>query len=143
LNAGVRVEPNDASSMAQILAPGLNEPAIQTQPGANNYTLRGLNILPVDAAALVDTLVTIGDGSSNQSSASNLPNNIILDQCYIHGWDGQSIKRGVALNDGDGATSKSGVYNSYVSNFKLVNQDAQAIAGWNGPGPYTIENNYL
>jgi len=24
-----------------------------------------------------------------------------------------------------------------------VGQDAQAIAGWNGPGPYLIENNYL
>ncbi|MEP6918718.1 MAG: hypothetical protein ABJC89_23970, partial [Acidobacteriota bacterium] len=33
--------------------------------------------------------------------------------------------------------------NSYVSDIKAVGQDTQAIGGWNGPGPYTIENNYL
>src|SRR6266404_3050571 len=92
LSAGVRVGPSNAPSMAQILAPGLNQAAIQTQPGANYYTLRGLNILPVNASAVVDTLVTIGDGSSSQTSTSTLPNNIILDQCFIHGYDGQGIK---------------------------------------------------
>jgi hypothetical protein len=142
LSPGVRVGPNDASAMAQILSPGFGLPAIQTQPGASFYTFRGLNILPINSSAQVDTLVTIGDGSSNQASAGYLPNNIILDQCFIHGWDGQGIKRGVGLNDG-APGSKTGVYNSYVSNFKLQGQDSQAIAGWNGPGPYTIQNNYL
>jgi hypothetical protein len=71
-----------------------------------------------------------------------LPNNIQIDQCFIHGWDGQQIKRGVALNDG-GAGSKTGVYDSYISDIKLSGQDSQAIAGWNGTGPYTIQNNYL
>jgi hypothetical protein len=141
LSDGIRVSPSNASSMAQILAPSYY-PAIQTQPGSNYYILRGLNILPVNSSAVVDTLVTIGDGSSNQASTTNLPNNIQIDQCFIHGWDGQQIKRGVALNDG-GPGSKTGVYNSYVSDFKLSGQDSQAIAGWNGTGPYTIQNNYL
>jgi hypothetical protein len=35
------------------------------------------------------------------------------------------------------------IQNSYISDFKSTYQDAQAIAGWNGPGPYTIYNNYL
>src|SRR5579871_5395158 len=142
LAPGVRVSPSNAPAMAEILAPGSNLPAIQTQPGASYYTFRGINILPINSSAQVDTLVTLGDGSSAQTSPSTLPNNLILDQCYIHGWDGQLIKRGVALNDG-APGSKTGVYDSYVSDFKLVGQDSQAIAGWNGTGPYTIQNNYL
>lgn len=35
------------------------------------------------------------------------------------------------------------VINSYLSDFKEVGADSQAIAGWNGPGPFAIENNYL
>ena len=47
-------------------------------------------------------------------------------------------KRGIALN-----SASTIISNSYVSDIKAVGQDTQAIAGWNGPGPYTIENNYL
>ena len=114
--------------------------AIQTQPGANYYLLRGLEILPVNSSAAVDTLVMLGDGATNQSAG--IPSNIEIDQCYIHGWDGQSIKRGVALND-TGSTGQNGVLSSYISNIKALGQDSQAIAGWNGPGPFTITNNYL
>ena len=35
------------------------------------------------------------------------------------------------------------VINSYLSDFKEVGADSQAISGWNGPGPFKIENNYL
>src|SRR5262249_33512907 len=57
--SNVRVGPGNASSMAKILAPSFY-PAIQTQPGASNYYLRGLEILPIDAGAIIDTLVTLG-----------------------------------------------------------------------------------
>ena len=32
---------------------------------------------------------------------------------------------------------------SHLSDFKEVGADSQAIAGWSGPGPYRIANNYL
>jgi hypothetical protein len=35
------------------------------------------------------------------------------------------------------------VVNSHLSDFKEVGADSQAVAGWNGPGPFRIENNYL
>ncbi|HKQ29735.1 MAG TPA: hypothetical protein VJS66_00475, partial [Burkholderiales bacterium] len=35
------------------------------------------------------------------------------------------------------------IINSHISDVKAVGQDSQAICGWNGPGPYRIENNYL
>src|SRR2546428_4796937 len=35
------------------------------------------------------------------------------------------------------------VVDSYISDFKAVDVDSQAIAGWNGAGPYVVRNNYL
>jgi hypothetical protein len=142
LGSGARVSPSDAVSMAKIVSPGADLPALQTQPDASDYDLRGLEIMPVDANAAVDTLVELGDGSPNQSAVTQQPRNILLDQCFIHGFDGQTLKRGVSLND-TGSTGHNGVVNSYLSNFKSTTQDTQAIAGWNGTGPYLIQNNYL
>ena len=35
------------------------------------------------------------------------------------------------------------VIDSYLSDFKEVNSDPQALGGWSGPGPFKIVNNYL
>jgi cellulose synthase/poly-beta-1,6-N-acetylglucosamine synthase-like glycosyltransferase len=35
------------------------------------------------------------------------------------------------------------VIDSHLSDFKEAGADSQAIAGWNGPGPFAITNNYL
>ncbi len=51
---------------------------------------------------------------------------------------GKGQKRGIALNSGS-----TTIRNSYISDIKAFGQESQAIAGWNGTGPYTIENNYL
>ena len=67
-----------------------------------------------------------------------MPHTIEFDRVYIHGDPGVGSKRGIALN-GRSITIK----NSYISDFKRVGQDAQAIAGWGGPGPFLIQNNYL
>jgi hypothetical protein len=62
----------------------------------------------------------------------------VLDRCYIHGWAGTDLKRGVALN-----SSYTTISNCYISDWHHRSQDSQAIGGWNGPGNYTITNNYL
>jgi hypothetical protein len=130
-----RVGPSNASLMASILSPGSNLPAIQTEPGANRYFLVGLNIASASATSVVDTLVTLGDGTVAQS---NTPHDIALVQCYIHALSGQTLKRGVALN-----AANLTVQDSYLSGFKAIGQDSQALAGWNGPGFFNIQDNYL
>ena len=47
-------------------------------------------------------------------------------------------KRGIAMN-----SASTTIIGSYISDIKSTSQDAQAIAGWSGPGPFLIENNYL
>jgi hypothetical protein len=47
-------------------------------------------------------------------------------------------KRAIALN-ASGVT----ISNSHISGIAAVGQDSQAIGGWNGPGAYVIENNFI
>ena len=80
----------------------------------------------------------IGDGSSAQNSLDKVPHDFVLSHLYIHGDPMWGQKRGIALN-----AAAVTIRDSHISDCKGVGQDTQAIGGWNGPGPYTIENNYL
>src|ERR1041384_6813632 len=71
-------------------------------------------------------------------SLADLPHDIIIDRCYIHGDPTKGARRGVALNG-----ISMAVIDSYVSDFKEVQADTQAVWGYNGPGPFKIANNYL
>jgi hypothetical protein len=81
------------------------------------------------------SIVQLGD---SESSAADLPHHIVIDRCYLHGDAKKGTRRGVALNGRDMA-----VINSMLTDFKEVGADSQAVAGWNGPGPFRIFNNHL
>jgi hypothetical protein len=80
-------------------------------------------------------LIQVG---AEEGPAEALAHHIIVDRCYLHGDPKRGTRRGVALNSRDSA-----VIDSYLSDFKEVGADSQAVAGWNGPGPFRIANNYL
>ena len=67
-----------------------------------------------------------------------MPHHLILDRSYVHGTPTGYTKRGVQLDCADCA-----VIDSYVSDCHAVGQDAQAIAGFDGPGPIKIVDDYL
>jgi hypothetical protein len=77
-------------------------------------------------------------GINRERSVEEQPHHIIVDRCYIHGDPKKGSRRGVALNGRHLA-----VVDSYVSDFKGVGEDTQAILGWGGAGPFRIANNYL
>jgi hypothetical protein len=106
----------------------------ETNPGAHHYRLVGLEMTPSEGVYL-RALMQIG---GEEGPADALPHHIIVDRCYLHGDPRRGTRRGIALNSRDAA-----VINSYLSDFKEVGADSQAIVGWNGPGPFTIANNYL
>jgi hypothetical protein len=135
---GQRVGPADAAYMPKIITKGPAGPALRTEQGAHNYRFAGIEFLPDTATTFVYDLIDLGDGSTAQSSLDQVPYNLMFDQCYIHAWPGQDLKRGIALN-----SAETSIINSYLADFKSVDQDSQAIAGWNGPGPYSIDNNYV
>ena len=73
-----------------------------------------------------------------ETRVSDLPHHIVIDRCYVHGDRQLGARRGIAMNSRDTA-----VVHSYLSDFKEVGADSQAIAGWNGTGPFMIADNYL
>jgi hypothetical protein len=132
---GRRVTPDKAPQMAKIVTPN-SSPAIGVEPGAHHYRLIGLEITAGNAD--VYDLVSLGDGSAAQNKPESTPSDLIVDRCYIHGSAHQKIKRGISLN-----SARTAVIDSYISEIHAPGQDSQALCGWNGPGPFRIENNFL
>ena len=135
---GVRVAPAHAALMPKILSPGRGQAALRTEPGAHHYRFVGVEFAPVDAAAQIHHLVGLGDVGRNQDAPEEVPHHLVFDRCYLHALPGQALTRGVMLN-----SAHTEITNSHVSDFKIKGFDSQAVGGWNGPGPYLIENNFL
>jgi hypothetical protein len=132
LGEGQHVTPASPARMPKLVA--ASDSVVIADAAAHHYRLVGLEIAPSDGVFLRD-LVQLG---STESSANDLPHDIIIDRCYLHGDRARGTRRGVALNARDAA-----IVHSYLSDFKEVGADSQAIAGWNGSGPFLIADNYL
>lgn len=132
---GVRVRPSHAPLLAKLRSPN-RQPVVRTAAGTTHWRLELLEFLPTQGGS--GDIIALGDGGSSQRTLDQVPKHLVIDRCYIHGDPVAGQKRGIALNSG--ATTITG---SYISDIKVRGQDSQAIAGWNGPGPFIIENNYL
>jgi hypothetical protein len=130
-----RVSPAQALTFAKIVSPN-TAAAMRTAAGAHNWRLLCLEFLNNKDG--FGDILQIGDGSSAQSSLWQVPYQIVVDRVYLHGHPLYGQKRGIALNGRDVT-----IRNSYIADIKAVGQDSQGIGGWNGPGPFTIENNYI
>jgi putative Ig domain-containing protein len=133
--AGIRITPAYAAMLPKIKSPN-SAAALRAAPGANHWTLTCLEFQANQSG--YGEIVTLGTNDSAQTMLSQVPYQLVLDRVYIHGDPVQGQKRGLGLN-----SSATTIVNSYVSDIKAVGQDSQAIAGFNGPGQYVIENNYL
>lgn len=129
-----RVGPDDRASMPVLEAGSGHLAVVSVEPGASHYRLIGLEIRPAKGEFL-HNVVSIGRGDESESE---LPHHIVIDRCFVHGDPEVGARRGIALN-----ARHAAVTGSYVANIKEVGQDSQAIAGWNGPGPFAVINNYL
>jgi hypothetical protein len=132
LPAGKRVAPSQARSMAKLVTS--SKSAIIADAGAHHYRFEGVEVAPADGEFL-HNLIELGN---DDADLAEVPHHVVFDRAYIHGDAKKGGRRGVAMNGRDLA-----VINSHLSDFKEVGADSQAIAGWNGPGPFRIENNYL
>lgn len=135
---GTRVSPEGAGAMAKIVSPGSGQPAIRTEPGAHHYRLVGVEVTLQNAGANAYSLITLGSSGVEQDTLAEVPHHIEIDRCYIHGLPNVHLKRGIELN-----SRFTDITNSHISECHGQGQEAQAILGWNGPGPFTIVNNFL
>jgi hypothetical protein len=132
---GTRVDPESARSFPKIISPN-GDPAISAAPGAHHFRFIGIEFSLAPEVSKNYGLIAFGSSSTN--SLDQLPQDLIIDRCYIHGHANADLFRGVILN-----CARGSVFDSYISECHVQGFDAQAIAGWNGPGPFNITNNYL
>jgi hypothetical protein len=132
---GVRITPAFAPFLPVLRSPN-SLPAVATAPGAHHYRLQFLELAGTPGG--YGDVVRFGDGSAAQNTLAGVPHDLEIDRCYVHGDPVVGQKRGLALN-----SAASTVRHSYFADFKAVGIDSQAIAGWNGPGPYLLLDNYL
>ena len=132
---GRRIRPADAFLLAKVRS-GNSGAAFRTAPGAHHWRLELLEFGP--NADGYNEIIRLGRGGIEQNTLSLVPHHIVIDRCYVHGDPLTGQKRGIALN-----SASTTIVGSYISDIKGSGMDTQAIGGWNGPGPYLIENNYL
>jgi hypothetical protein len=130
---GTRINKAHAPLLAKIRS-GNTAAALATVAGSHHWRVELVEFL-ANANGAGD-IITLGAGAS-QTDVSQLPHDLVFDRVYVHGDPAGGQKRGIALNCG-----RAEVLNSYFEDFKMIGQDAQAMGGWNGTGPFLIENNY-
>ena len=77
-------------------------------------------------------------GSHTETQPSNQTHHVVFDRVYVHGDPIKGGKNGIVAH-----ASHFELRDSYVSDIKLYGTETHAFIAYNGPGPYTIENNYL
>ena len=130
-----RVGPEHAEWMPILRSPNTGS-ALATRPGAHHWRLHWLAFQA--NARGEGNIISLGDGSRAQNDLATVPHHFELDGLIIRGDAAQGQKRGIGLN-----SAATVIRNSDIREIKYVGQDSQAICGWNGPGPYVIEGNYL
>ena len=139
---GTRVTPALAANFAVVTTPN-SAPAFKTINPTCNWRFRGFTIRGTHPVTSVQYgMIWFGDGGwkeggETQTDSTKVPQNFIFEQMYVDG-SGVNSTRCLALNTGATVVRDSWFGECHASGF-----DSQAIAGWNGPGPYLIENNHL
>ena len=136
---GNRMTPTLAAlvNLPKIQTPNSNN-AISTFGGAHHYRLIGLELMV--KAGVVQNYAPIALEANNtaQNTLALVPHNFVLDRLYIHGNSTLILRRCLLLN-----SASTAVIDSDLRECHDDGSDSQAIAGYNGPGPYKIVNNYL
>lgn len=124
-----RVSPDEVSAVT--LAP--MDPLVPPlQVTASRVTVTGLTVL--NGAADRETVVV---GSLRARRAEDQPDAVTFDRVAVLAGAGGGV-RGFSLH-----TRAVTIRRSHVAGFWYRGRDAQAIWGNNGPGPYTIDDNYV
>ncbi len=142
LPGGQRVAPAQAASMARLEAPANSIFAtIKTADatGTGYWALQGLEIAsPSTNSQFQYTLVGLSESYMGERQPHLTPHHVVIDRCYIHGWDG--------LNGPLRCIGAHGrnliIRDNHIANCKYTGGDSQAIWMQNGPGPIDIINNF-
>src|SRR5215213_218009 len=134
---GQRVVSGDRTNMAIIVCSNSANQSCFSTTGtdADNWRLTGLDMRQASGVANAGGMVVTG--SQSDTVTANTPNNIEIDHCWIEATQGGTV-RGVFING-----RNISVHDNHISGFRNAGQECQAILLAGGPGPVSIDNNYL
>jgi hypothetical protein len=127
-----------AGQMPKLVSQYPSDPVFRTELGAHHYRLIGLEITTAAGQTSAGDLVRLGSGGSDQNATATIAHDLVLDRVYVHGGATVNVHRCIGLN-----SAATAIVDSWVSDCHGKDMESQAIAGWNGPGPYRIENNHI
>jgi hypothetical protein len=130
-----RITPEYSAVMPRLETPN-TQPVISTEAGAHHYRFIAVEFSLAPDVKINYGLVSLGSG--DHTSPDQLPHHLVVDRCVIRGSQSADLSRGLALNCASAALIDSLVYDCHAEGF-----DSQAVASWNGTGPFKIVNNLL
>jgi len=139
--AGEKINPNQEALTATLMTPNVS-PVLLAPARSHHFKFECLTF--TQASTVKDwgyNLIQLGEGGANenQKTLADVPHHFEFDRCIVRTRDERtSLQRGITLN-----SAATTITNSYIAGIKWAGVETQAIAGWNGPGPFLIENNYL
>jgi hypothetical protein len=131
---GARITPSYASVMPKIVTRA-DSPALRTSGLAHHYRLIGLEFIS-EAPSVLSGIVDLG--SASVSDVTQLPHDLIVDRCYIHGSGDTQQKNGIRIN-----VTSSAIIDSYIDDIKSRDYEGHGIGAYNAEGPLKIENNFI
>jgi hypothetical protein len=126
-----RVTPARAAGFPKLVQVPGGLPAINYARGAHHVAFTGVEVAGIGGG----DLITTGD---MPTSLDGIPENLLFDRVYVHGDPVLGQKRGLHLNG-----KQVLVACSHFDDFKVKGQDAQAVAGSYGPGPFQVLDCHL
>ena len=123
-----RIDP--AANLATLRTPN-SGPALRTVGNTAHWRFDGIRFA---AGASQSDIVALGDTVT--TDAAQLPRDLVFDRSIFQA--DTSAKNGLSLN-----SAQTTIRRSRFTGIKLAGIESHAIICTNGPGPFTIEDNYI
>jgi hypothetical protein len=128
------ITPGHAASLVRLESSN-SAPTLTTEDGAHRYNLLGIDFAPNLQNPSGDLVIL---GRHDATAESQLASEIVFDRCYFHGDPVKGQHRGVAFHVINGVIKKC-----YFEKFIEPGRDSQAVASWNSPGPFLLEDSFF
>ena len=130
-----RFDPALHGSFVPIIQSGqTNIPALSFAANADCYRFMFLKFQqgPIPPYHIVQV------GSPAETIGANQPDRIEFDRIWVSGDPQNGAWNGIVLHG-----QQVAILNSYIEEIKMVGVETHGIGGYNGPGPFTVTNNYI
>jgi hypothetical protein len=134
---GSRMTPAFAPKLAKIVTPNVGT-AISAKNGSCKWWISRVEVSGIPQGGGVNYNYGLIRFGEDETSLSALPTDLVLDRVYVHGTSSLSVQHAVVFN-----SIRNAIIDSWVSDIHWPGTETHAVAGYAGPGPFKIVNNYL